>query len=54
MVAFIAPIIIGGEGAKMAVGGHGVDKVAEALRLEQVKVEKIDDDVMISGYVPKE
>jgi len=53
VVAFIAPIIIGGEGAKMAVGGQGVEKVAEALRLEQVKVEKIDDDVMISGYVPK-
>ncbi len=53
VVAFIAPIIIGGEEAKMAVGGQGVDKVVEALRLEHVKVEKIDDDVMISGYVPQ-
>ncbi|MFC1906693.1 bifunctional diaminohydroxyphosphoribosylaminopyrimidine deaminase/5-amino-6-(5-phosphoribosylamino)uracil reductase RibD [Chloroflexota bacterium] len=53
VVAFIAPIVIGGEEAKMAVGGQGVDKVADALRLERIKVENIDDDVMISGYVPR-
>ncbi|MBU2609251.1 MAG: RibD family protein, partial [Chloroflexi bacterium] len=53
VVAFIAPIVIGGEEAKMAVGGQGVEKVADALRLERIKVENIDDDVMISGYVPR-
>jgi len=54
VVAFIAPIIIGGEEGKMAVGGKGVDKVVDSLRLERIRVEKFDDDVMISGYVRKE
>ena len=51
MVAFIAPIIIGGEGAKTAVGGKGVDRVADSLRLERVCVERLGDDVVVSGYV---
>ncbi len=51
VVAFIAPIIIGGEEAKTAVGGRGIDKVAESLRLERISVEKFEDDVMVSGYV---
>jgi len=54
VVAFIAPIVIGGEGAKTAVGGKGFDKVADALKLERLKIDKIEDDVMISGYVRKE
>jgi len=51
VVAFIAPIIIGGEEAKTAVGGRGIDKVAESLRLERISVENFEDDVMVSGYV---
>ena len=54
VVAFIAPIVIGGEEAKTAVGGRGFNKVADALRLERIKIDKIDDNVMISGYVRKE
>ena len=54
VVAFIAPIVIGGEEAKTAVGGRGIDKVADSLKLEQIKVEKFGDDVMVSGYVRKE
>ena len=51
VVAFIAPIIIGGGEAKTAVGGRGVDRVADALRLERVCVERLGEDVMVSGYV---
>ena len=51
VIAFIAPIIIGGAEAKMAVAGRGVDKVAESFRLERVRVEKLGDDLMVSGYV---
>jgi len=53
VVAFIAPIIIGGEEAKTAVGGTGVDKVAESFRLQKVGVERFGDDVMVIGYVAK-
>ena len=51
VIAFIAPIIIGGAEAKAAVAGEGVDRVADSFRLERVRVEKLGDDLMISGYV---
>lgn len=53
LLVFIAPIIIGGGEAKSSVGGKGVEKVAQAMSLTRVKVEKLGDDVLISGYVRK-
>jgi len=52
VTAFIAPIIIGGNEAKTAVGGEGFDKVADSPRLERIRVEKFGEDLMVSGYVP--
>ncbi|MBA7473364.1 Riboflavin biosynthesis protein RibD [subsurface metagenome] len=54
VIAFIAPIIIGGKEAKTAVGGSGVEKMIDAFRLKGVCVEKFGDDLMVSGYVAKE
>lgn len=51
VIAFIAPIIIGGKEAKTAVAGKGVDKVVDSIRLERVSLEKFGDDLMVSGYV---
>ena len=51
VVAFIAPLIIGGKEAKTAVAGKGVDKVIDAIELERVSVEKFGEDLMISGYI---
>ena len=51
VVAFIAPVIIGGEGAKTAVGGEGVDNMIDSLKLNRVSVERFGDDIMVSGYV---
>jgi diaminohydroxyphosphoribosylaminopyrimidine deaminase/5-amino-6-(5-phosphoribosylamino)uracil reductase len=51
VIAFIAPIIIGGAEAKTPVAGKGVDKVADSLRLEHVRVQRFGDDLMVSGYV---
>jgi len=51
VIAFIAPVIIGGAEAKTAVAGRGVDKVSDSFRLERVRVEKLGDDLMVSGYV---
>lgn len=50
VVAFIAPIIIGGTDVKTPVLGKGIDKIAEAMRLKQVKIERFGDDAMICGY----
>ncbi len=51
VITFIAPIIIGGGAAKTAVAGEGVDTVKNALRLERINVEKIGEDLMLSGYI---
>lgn len=51
MIVFIAPIIIGGEMACSAVAGNGVGKISEALRLHKVKVQNLEDNVLVSGYV---
>ena len=51
VLAFISPIIIGGDGAKSAVGGNGVGRVSEAFRLNKVKMIEFGDDILLSGYV---
>ena len=50
VIAFIAPTIIGGKEAKLAVGGRGVENLVDSIRLKRVTVEKSGEDVMVSGY----
>ena len=50
VVAFIAPVIIGGASATSAVGGHGSATLAEALRLRDVQTEHLGEDLMVVGY----
>ena len=51
VIAFIGPMIIGGNEAKTAVAGKGIEKVMDAVKLERMMVEKFGEDYMISGYV---
>lgn len=51
VIAFIAPKIIGGEIAPTPVGDLGLVKMTDALKLERVKIEQIDDDFVIEGYL---
>ncbi|MFW6056828.1 MAG: bifunctional diaminohydroxyphosphoribosylaminopyrimidine deaminase/5-amino-6-(5-phosphoribosylamino)uracil reductase RibD [Chloroflexota bacterium] len=53
VLAFIAPIIIGGKEGRTAVGGIGASTVSEALDLERVEVKSFADNVLVSGYVKK-
>jgi diaminohydroxyphosphoribosylaminopyrimidine deaminase/5-amino-6-(5-phosphoribosylamino)uracil reductase len=48
--AVIAPLIIGGAYAPAAVAGKGVARMADALRLRNVTVERLGDDVLVTGY----
>ena len=54
VVAIVAPMIIGGAGAKTPVAGVGAEKIAQAQRLENVRMTQFGDDTVISGYVVKE
>lgn len=51
VLAFIAPKIIGGAEAPTPVEGAGIERVADALQLEDVEVERLGADILISGYI---
>jgi diaminohydroxyphosphoribosylaminopyrimidine deaminase/5-amino-6-(5-phosphoribosylamino)uracil reductase len=51
VIVFVAPVIIGGEKARTAIGGKGADKVVNSLKLERVKTKRSDSDMMITGYI---
>lgn len=46
---FIAPMIMGGEGAKTPVTGVGVDSPAEAFRIKNGRVRNIGGDIFVEG-----
>ncbi len=50
---FVAPIIVGGQDAPSAIGGSGVEKIADALQLDHVDITQHGRDVEITGY-PKQ
>ncbi len=51
IIAFIAPIVIGGERAKTAVAGKGIDKVVNSFKLKRVDIKRFGQDIMVSGYI---
>lgn len=51
VVYFIAPKIIGGRDAKTPVGGAGIGRMSDALRLRDIEVKRIGDDIVMEGYL---
>lgn len=51
VIVFIAPIIIGGESARTAVGGRGAARVVDSLKLRNITQERFGQDIMITGYI---
>lgn len=50
---FVAPKVVGGREAKTPVEGPGLERMAEALQLREVRAERIGDDVLIRAKVGK-
>lgn len=50
VIAFIAPILVGGREAAAPVAGVGVERIADAIQLDPFHVERRGRDVMVSGY----
>jgi len=51
VVSFIAPKIVGGTEALSPVGGKGIDRLKDAIFLNNLIVKKVGVDVMIQGYI---
>jgi diaminohydroxyphosphoribosylaminopyrimidine deaminase/5-amino-6-(5-phosphoribosylamino)uracil reductase len=48
---FVAPRLAGGAEAKTPVGGRGVDRIAQTLNLAECRVERVDGDVLLHGWM---
>ena len=53
VLAFIAPVIIGGKRAPTPVDGRGVALLTHALQLNRIEVERVGQDILVTGY-PKD
>ena len=53
VVTFIAPRILGGEGAPTPVGGKGIGKIEDAIGLEDIRVSRVGKDLMVEGRINK-
>ena len=51
IMCFIAPKVILGRDAIFPFGGPGLEKIADAYELKRIKLDQLDDDVLITGYV---
>jgi diaminohydroxyphosphoribosylaminopyrimidine deaminase/5-amino-6-(5-phosphoribosylamino)uracil reductase len=51
VVAFVAPVIVGGASAPGPVGGSGIAALRHAPRLTGMQVRQIGDDILIEGRV---
>ncbi|HSB71715.1 MAG TPA: bifunctional diaminohydroxyphosphoribosylaminopyrimidine deaminase/5-amino-6-(5-phosphoribosylamino)uracil reductase RibD [Candidatus Methylomirabilis sp.] len=54
VLLFLAPILIGGKSAPTAVGGEGIESLGQATRLQDVRIERFDDDILVEGYIRKQ
>lgn len=53
VVAFVAPKLIGGAQAKTPVEGEGFARMAEAVKLGQVRTQQLGEDILIGGIVQR-
>ncbi|MGC8834777.1 MAG: bifunctional diaminohydroxyphosphoribosylaminopyrimidine deaminase/5-amino-6-(5-phosphoribosylamino)uracil reductase RibD [Armatimonadota bacterium] len=54
VIAFIAPIIVGGDTAPSPIGGSGADKLVDAVRIHNVTIRRMGSDVVVEGYLRTE
>ena len=51
VMIFVAPVLIGGDDGKGLFAGQGATRIADALRLNDIRVSRFGDDVLIEGEV---
>ncbi len=53
LVVFISPLLIGGQKARGMIGGRGVARITEAIRLKEMKVKTWAGDILVEAYPGK-
>jgi len=48
--AIIAPLIVGAADAHTAISGKGAYRMADALRLRDITVDRLGEDILVTGY----
>jgi diaminohydroxyphosphoribosylaminopyrimidine deaminase/5-amino-6-(5-phosphoribosylamino)uracil reductase len=48
---FISPKILGGKDAISSVMGRGVSRIEKAIKLKEVRIRRIGEDLLIEGYI---
>ena len=51
IMVFIAPIIIGGYGARSPVLGNGIDKICDAVKITDITVKMFSNDILVEGLL---
>lgn len=51
---FYAPKIIGGVKAPGIIGGMGIERLPDAINLEDITVKRVGEDIMVEGYVHRD
>jgi diaminohydroxyphosphoribosylaminopyrimidine deaminase / 5-amino-6-(5-phosphoribosylamino)uracil reductase len=54
LVAFVAPTLVGGRDAIPMLGGRGVARMADAVRLCDTTYRRIGEETMVTGYVHRD
>lgn len=50
LYAIIAPVIVGAAEARTAISGRGAYRMSEAMRVCDITVERLGEDILITGY----
>lgn len=53
LILFYAPLLIGGKEAPSIVGGSGIEYLPQAIRLKDLRIERLGNDLLIEGYIQK-
>jgi len=53
VMIYTAPMIIGGMASKTVVEGEGIERLADAIRLDEISCRPIDEDLLTEGYIHK-
>lgn len=51
VICFIAPKILGGQSAKTPIEGKGIEKIEDAIKVNNITYKTMGNDLMLEGYI---